>query len=99
MQFLRNYRLPRIREDLGRVHAKYGWDGCQRWHGGNRVAESDIDLERDLGGGEFRAETDSDTFVFGAFANALDFHPVEVEDNAIRCLNQADFANRAGDLQ
>ena len=68
-------------------------------HTVKRVAESDVDLERDLSGGEFRTETDSDTFVFGTFANALGFHPVEVEDNAVRCLNQADFANRVGDLR
>ena len=91
--------LSRIREDLGRVHAKYGWDGCQRWQGSNRVTESDVDLERDLGRSELRTETDSDTFVFGTFANALGFHPVEIEDNAVRCLNPADFANRVGDLR
>jgi hypothetical protein len=47
----------------------------------------------------FRMETDSDTFVFGTFANALGFHPVEIEDNAVRCLDQADFANCVGDLR
>src|SRR5665213_1209462 len=99
MQLLGNDRLSRIREDLGRVHAEYGWDGCQRWHGSNRVAESDVDLERYPGGSEFGVQTDSDAFVFSTLANALGLHSVEIEDNAVQGLDHADFANRVGDLR
>ena len=39
-------------------------------------AESDINLQRYLGGGEFRTEAYSDTLVLGIFANTLGLNRV-----------------------